>query len=799
MSESATIRFEGFELDPRARSLLRDGRRIPLTPKSFDLLLYLAEHPHQVVSKDRLLSAIWPDSFVEESNLSQHVFLLRKALATSGRADRIVVTIPGKGYQFVAAIEATPPAVLQRTSSHPGAASSGGLLVHAVRSVTSVVIEEEEDSAEEGDTDRASARSLPAPQTGGKPHRRWFVWSAVAATLLMCVILWRMSHPSPVGHVGVVLAELENATHDADFDRTLNRALEIDLEQSPYLSLLSPSAIGETLKAMQRPAGTPLLPALAREVCERNNAEVVLTGTLSQLGSRYLLMLEADSCVSGKQVAGSKAEASSKEGVLSALDSAAGHLRRQLGESSASLDRFQTPVAQATTSSLEALRAYTQGSESFERGDMKAAQNSLERAIALDPKFASAYRSLGSTFYERCDNAQAAQYFAKAYELRELTTERERLAIEIFYFGYGLNDSEEAIRRTRQFLEVYPNDSGSWGWTNLANIYVQLGEYTQAIDAGEHAMRLDPHSAAAAQVLARAYKQANRFSDAKRVADASIAEGKDLWLTHSILFHIAYAEGDQARIESEGQWGLTHLNSNMTLDDLGLAAATGGKLREALRDFTRARDESLRIGDREYADGVLLDEASVLAELGQPNEAAKILRQIQAPVGDSGDVVFYRAMAGDTAPAQKFIADTKSTAERDTVKVFVDLPLVKALLALEAHKPIESVQLLEPANPYLWRDYRVPYLRAQAETEAGMLDAAAEDYRLILRHQGVDPIAPVYSLSHLRLARVLARQKKLESAKAEYKAFLGAWRDADYDLPLLVQAREENTRLLSPR
>jgi tetratricopeptide (TPR) repeat protein len=315
---------------------------------------------------------------------------------------------------------------------------------------------------------------------------------------------------------------------------------------------------------------------------------------------------------------------------------------------------------------------------------------------------------------------------------------------------------------------------------------------------------MDPHSAAAAQVLARAYKQANRFADARRVADASIAEGKDLWLTHSILFQIAYAEGDRARMQADGQWGLTHLNSAMTLDDLGLAAATGGRLLEAMRDFKRAREESLRNGDQEYADGVLLDEASLLAEFGEGAKAVALLNEIKSPMGEPGDVVFHRVMAGDAVAGQRYVADAGAN-ERDTVKVFIDLPLVKALLALEAHQPEEAVRLLEPAKPYDLRDFRVPYLRAQAESEAGVqdasylevpgLDAAAADYRLILEHRGVDPIAPVYSLAHLRLARVLVRLKQVDAAKAEYRALFDAWKSADADLPLLVEARAEYARL----
>ncbi len=814
LAENTLIRFAGFELDSASRSLKREGNLIALTPKTFDLLLYLAAHPHQIVTKDKLLAAVWPDSYVEESNLSQHVFLLRKALAGTGRSDglssdhvdRIVVTIPGKGYQFAAKVDSGPGMSAELATKPQANASTSAFTLHSVRSVTSLVVEEELDESDDvsglNKTERSQkAGPLLLPALGGR-SRQW-LWAVTGLLLVAAtsVLVWHRLHPVSANHLNLVVADLENTTHDPDFDHTLNQAVQIDLEQSPYLNLLSRSAIQQTLSEMQRPSDTALTPAVAREICERNNAQAVLSATLSRFGSRYLFVLNANSCVSEKQIAGAKGEASSKDEVLQALDSAAGRLRQQLGESSASLERFQMPVAQATTSSLDALRAYTQGAESFEHGDMVAAQGSYERAIELDPGFASAYKSLGATYYERCDNAHAALYFRKAFELRKNTTERERLSIEIANYGYGLNDIEEAIRRTRQFLETYPNDSGSWSWTNLANLYTQLGEYPQAIDAGEHALRIDPHSAAAAQMLARAYKQANRFADAKRVANASIAEGRDLWLTHSILFQIATAEGDTARIHSEGEWGLTHLNANMTLDDLGLAAATRGRLHEALVDFARARAESLRNADQEYADGILLDQAEILAVFDeaaniQPSlAAASALKQIKVDVGDPGDVVLTQALAGDIAPAQHFAADAESASDRDTVKVYVDLPLVRALLALKANKANEALQLLEPARPYQLRDFRVPYLRAQAEEEANLPDAAVQDYRLILANQGVDPISPLYPLARLKLARLLLRQKKTDQSRTEFQAFLKAWKDADPDSPILIQARREFTAI----
>ena len=793
MADNVIIRFSGFHLDPAARSLEYEGRQITLGPKTFDLLFFLATHPHQVVTKEELLTALWPNSFVEESNLSQHVFLLRKALASNGQSGQIVVTVPGKGYQFAAALEQAPS--LERAPQQPPKNRQGELVLHAVQSVTRLVVEEESDD------------EAPALRMLGKPgtRRRLVVWLSAGVVALLFVVGsilgWRWMHPIHGEHVDLVLAELENTTGDPDFDRVLNQALTIDLEQSPFLSLLSRSKIGETLGEMQRPKDSALTPALSREICERNNAQGMLHGTIAKLGSRYVLILAADSCVSGKQIAGYKAEAGSKEAVLSALDEAAGHVRRQLGESSASLEKFQTPIAQATTPSLDALRAYSQAFERFEHGDFKSAQSLLERAIAQDPNFASAFRMLGSTYYNRGDFAQATKFIQKAFDLRERTTERERLSIEIAYYAFGVYDYEETIRSMQLFNQVYPNNAGNWA--NLANLYTQLGEYNEAIAAGEQAYRIDPRAGVTAQILARAYKRANRFADAKRVAYASIADGKNQWGTHSILFQIAYAEHDGTKIKTEGEWGLTHQSENQALNDLADAAATGGRLREAMDDFSRARAESLRGGDTDFANEVLMYQADVQVQLEELAGAKQTLSQLNEDAGgfpsDTGtkvNLALLKAQTGDISPAQHLLSTAgNGNDQKNTVLLFCDLPSLRATLDLKAHKAADAVQLLEPARPYQLRDFWIPYLRAQAETEAGMLDAAAADYRLILNNQGVDPLSPIYSLSHLRLARVLALQKKSDEARSEYTAFFEAWKDADPELKILADAKREYAQL----
>jgi tetratricopeptide (TPR) repeat protein len=515
---------------------------------------------------------------------------------------------------------------------------------------------------------------------------------------------------------------------------------------------------------------------------------------IANLGSKYLLTLTAESCVSGNQVAGYRAEANSKDDILGALDSVTGHVRQQLGESAASLERFKIPIEQATTSSLEALRIYSQAQESIDRIEPRAALELYQRAAALDPKFASAYYGAAVAYFKLSDRVQAAQTIKKAFDLREGTTQRERLNIEIAFHYFGDYDTEAALRDLKLFVATYPNNAAK-SWANLCGLYTQLGDYEQAIPAGEQALRLDPYSALRAETLSRAYKRANRFADAKRVAGPAAAQSTTGWGVHSILFQIAYAEQDEAALKAQTAWEMTHPQRDKSFSDLALAAATGGRLREAMDYFARAQAEALRAGDTGVAEDVLRDKARVLAEYGEFDQARSVLKKHTGDAGDDSDLVFLQAETGDLAPAQRFLAASNPLTDKDTIHIFFDLPLVRAQLALQAHKPLDAIQLLESARPYQLRDFNVPNLRAQAETEAGLLDAAAADYRLVLANQGVDPISPLYSLAHLRLARVSVIQHKKEEARREYRAFLAAWKDADLNLPLLMKTKMEFAEL----
>jgi DNA-binding winged helix-turn-helix (wHTH) protein/tetratricopeptide (TPR) repeat protein len=786
-------RFHGFELDPFRRVLSRDGGPVSLTPKAFDVLAYLVLNPGRVVTKDELLKAVWPDSFVEEGNLAQYVSALRKTL---GDKSCLIATVPGRGYQFAAQVFATRVLTEEAQTEIPvnalPDARPGDIFVQRVRERTRVVIE---DVPAVSTAPRETLLQLAAGTTSRRTRAwRWVAAPAIGGTLiaLTCAYSWKhFAHPPQLSDV--VVADFTNTTRDPTFDSTLNQALEIDLEQSPFLNLLSRSKIKETLALMQRRGDEALTPELAREICERNNAHAILYGTIANFGSKFLLTLAADSCADGRQVAAYKEVANSKDEILGALDAAAASVRRRLGESAASLQRFQTPITQATTPSLDALRAYSQGMESERRGDMKTAAYLFERAIALDPGFASAYMALGSSYYNVSDRAQAAEFSKKAFDLRERATERERLMIEIAYYYMGNYDMEAAVRSLKLFAQIYPNSSATYG--RLCSLYTRIGQYNQAIDAGEQALRMDPHSGYNSEVLARAYLHANRFADAKRVASAAVADGRGRWGIHSILFQVACAEHDAAQAKMEGEWGLTHQQGNLSLANLALDAVTRGKLREGSDYFSRARAESLRSGDGEFADSTLLDRAEVLTELGDTGRAAATLKQIKGDAGRPGDLAFLQARLGDSGLAQRFVDSSNSLTEKNTFHIYYDLPTVRAQLALRAHKPAEAVEVLEPARAYQLIDFRIPYLRAQSETAAGMLDSAAQDYRLILDNQGVDPLSPLYPLAHLGLARAYALASNKTGSRSEYEEFFACWADADANLPVLKQAHDEYSRL----
>lgn len=749
--------------------LRRAGEPVVLTRRAFDLLLFLVQRPGQQLSKDELLKNIWPDAFVDENSLAKSISVLRKALDDSG-ARPYIVTLAGRGYQFARTVEVATSAA--GVNSEPAAPVAEALPPSA-------------------STPTEATPVIRPAQSRATRHR---LLRALAASLILAVVVaasilgWRRAHPAPQS-VKVVVGDFENLTGDKDLAYALKSAFQIDLEQTPFLNVVSRNAVTETLAEMQQKSDEPLTPTLAMEVCVRNNAQAALTGSVSRIGEHYLLFLEAYRCVDGKPLGGFKEQAASKSDLLPALDSSTGHLRKELGESSASLGSYQTPIAQATTASLDALSAYSEAISSADRGDLNVAETLFERAIEIDPNFASAYKDLAILYYSRGDFPKARSLLFKAYDLRAHTTERERLAIEIAYNSHGIDDWETAIVDMQLYNHIYPNDAAMW--YALCRAYNELGLAPQAIAAGEHAYQLAPNSGQGVEYLMRAYRRAGRFDDAKRVAGPAIAAGKDRWGIHSTLYQIAFLQNDEQEMDVQSEWGLSHQQASHALIELGFTSASRGKLREARVFFARARDEALRNGDADYADDISMFLAGILIEYGDPNGARTALKQMRSSAEDPPTTAYFYALLGDLVPAERVISQADYAENKSTLSLYFDLPELRAVIDRQNHAPAKAVDDLEPARKYQLRDWGVPYQCAENEAEAGMLDKAAADYRLILNNPGIQPLWPAYTLTHLRLARVLARQKKTAEARTEYEAFLTAWKDGDSDLPLLREAKQE--------
>jgi DNA-binding winged helix-turn-helix (wHTH) protein/tetratricopeptide (TPR) repeat protein len=485
--ESRIYRFGAFRVEPGARSLTRNEQPVPLTPKAFDLLLYMARNPGRLLTKEELLGAVWPDSIVEEGNLSQNVFLLRKALGETSKENRYILTIPGRGYQFVAPMEAEAPQVV----------------VYAAHTQTTAVVEEEYFDG--------FPETLPDKLLTAKRRSRRWIWVGLAALAVMAgagVIAYRAAQqPIPVGHQEIVVADFVNHGKDPAFDLTLRKAVEIELGQSPHLSVLPPPKVAETLRMMGRQAAENLSEPVAREVCQRNSGQAVIAGEIVSVGSHYLVTLDALDCATGNAIWRAKAEATSKEDVLSSLDRATEQVRRQLGESPRSIKQFDVPIDQATTRSFDALVAYSKGTAILASSNAADAMPLLDRAIELDPKFALAYASRGSVLYNLQEFRRASEDYAKAYALSGGVSEKEKLRIAAVYYRNVDDDLERAADTYKVWTRLYPRDSAPW--ENLANVSIRMGRYRESVAAAREGLKLDPKSVLAYVALARAQKKAN--------------------------------------------------------------------------------------------------------------------------------------------------------------------------------------------------------------------------------------------------------------------------------------------------
>jgi eukaryotic-like serine/threonine-protein kinase len=766
--------FGPFRVDPGRRLLLRGDQVVPLQPKALDTLLVLVQNSGRLLSKEELMKSVWVDSFVEESNLTQNIFVLRKVLEEAGGGRGYIVTVPGRGYRF-----AEPVRVIPEEREKPEEA------IVASNSQSPVVIEH---------------TKLPIFR------RRWKLVVGAAVLLSLAAGGYRYFPRTPrlTGKDTIVLADFANMTGDPVFDSSLRLGLAAQLEQSPFLNLLPDQSITQTLSLMAQPRDSQLTEGLAREVCLRTGGAAVLNGVIAQVGTRYLLVLNASACSNGKIIASAQAQAPDKNHVLDALGAVATGIRGKLGEAMASIERYDAPPENVTTASLEALEAYSAGYKAMiARNDYPGAITFFQHAIELDTRFAMAYARLGINFYNQDQPARAAEFLEKAFELRGQLSEREKLYITASREAMDTGDMEAARKAYEAWAEMYPRDQFAIG--NLGVVYDYLGEYGKEHAALQEAWKLNPKNALVLANIVSDYTHLNRTEEALATAREAQARHLESNPLHSNLYFTYFLRRDAAGMEREA----AALLGKPGWDDLMLhfqsdTAAYAGQFAKA-RELTRRAVASAQRADKREAAAAYEAESAVREALtGNPGLARLQARSALALSDDreaGAMATFALALAGSSADTRRMADDLNRRFPKNTVVQFNALPIIRAAVALRAGQASKAIELL--AVPYelgqasasvTFALYPI-YLRGESYLAANQPLAASGEFQKVLNYPGLVQNQVIGPLSHLGLARAHALSGNPDTARSAYQDFLASWKDADPDIPVLADAHAGYAKL----
>lgn len=631
---------------------------------------------------------------------------------------------------------------------------------------------------------------------------------AAAAVIFVSLIsniglTWRGTHKLTEKDT-VVLADFMNTTGDPVFDGTLRQGLSVQLEQSPFLNLLSDQRITQTLSQIGKPEDARLTNELAREVCQRTGSTATLEESIEKVGTQYLLTLKAVNCSNGESLASTEAQASDKNHVLNALGMVASDIRSKLGESLRTVQEFDTPVNEATTSSLEALQAYNLGQRTMVGNDYRAAVALFQGAIRLDPKFATAYAALGTTYINLGETGLATENTRTAYELRARASERERFYIESHYHHFVTGDLEKARQTYELWAQSYPRDV--MPLTSLGNIHASLGQYDKALMSSREAVRLNPRGAMRYANLVRSYIHLDRLKEAQ----ATIEEARAQNLNTAImpLYQLAFLQGDPAAMAKAAAWSA---GDPGTEDELlyyqANTAAYFGRLKQARDLFRRARVSAQQREEKEAAAEYEAD-AAVQEGLFGNIAKARLGAQRALKFSKGRDVQFAAALAlafaRDAEQAEKLINDLADRFPEDTTVQFNYRPTVLAQIALSRNDPLKALNTLQAATPYELGDpaygaallnlYPV-YVRGGAYLVARQGAKAAVEFQKVLDHPGVVLNESIGALAHLQIGRAYAIAGGADKAKAAYQEFLALWKNADADCLILKQAKAEYAKL----
>ena len=600
----------------------------------------------------------------------------------------------------------------------------------------------------------------------------------------------------------VLLADFVNTTGDAVFDGTLKQALAVQLEQSPYLNIVSESKIREALRFMGKPPDERLTNDVAREICERQGIKALLTGTIASLGNHYVVTLSAVNGATGDSLAREQVEVDSKEQLLKALDKAATNLRQKMGESLSSVQQFATPLEQATTPSLEALQSYTLGHDAHIGMRDTAAIPHLKKAIELDPNFAMAYATMGVSLSNLGRASEGTAALKKAYELRDRASEREKLYIQAHYYDEVTLDSEKSLAVYAEWRQTYPRDTVAYDNAALAS--VAIGQHEKALEFASQAHRMDPQDLFAYDNLAGAYEALNRFDEAKSVAEEAKAKKLQVIAAYFVLTDLAYMRGDRAGYEHELEAVKGTPAEQFLLFFNAAWQAAMGKVTLSRDTWQRARETASNSGAKDFAAGLLALEAYDDALIGNPSEArqkaSRALELSADPDTRCGSALAFAA-AGDVQKSAALVAGLQRDVPENRFIQTAVIGEARAMEQLQKDQLAQAIATLEPLRAYEFgvglHSVGVTPLFLRGLVYLKMRDGAkaAAEFKRLLDHKGAAIWAMEYPLARLNLARAYALQGDAAQSRTAYQDFFAAWKDADPDVPVLKTAKTEYAKL----
>jgi len=773
--------FEQFVLDPAKRTLSRADSAVSLTPKAFDVLLFLVQNPNRLVTKEELLQAVWGDTFVEEGNLTQYISHLRKALDHNSEDSRLIVTIARKGYQFTERVTVVADAADLAKHATPQAA------------VTELL--------------KTDARPVefPAQEKVSKspsPRLRLREWLAAAALLIVIVaafwLYWGYRRRVMLSATDtIVLADVKNETGDPVFDDALDPALRYEMDQTPYLNILGIDKISGALAQLNLPPTTRLTPGVARQICAKTNSKLVISQSIGDAGNSYFLELRALDCASGATLAEEQADIDQRNEVIHELGVMAAGLRAKLGEPAGSLARFNQPLEKALSPSLEALQASTQGLKLSHAGDAEGGLKFYQRAVELDPNLAVAYGRMGAAYLFLGNTALSEAAYTRAYQLRDRLAERDRLGAEITYYSNVIGDWEKEYSSVLRFLEIFPRDV--FAHANLREAYVHLGRPDQAADEAAEVARLRPSAYYFGSAI-QSIRFASRFNEAKSwLAKADVLKFDNSLIRRERLI-VAFATGDRDNVEKILQQEEQGKFREDFLYEHALIEIQQGRFQSAARLRQQASAQTSKSSD---ANWWVIPAALEDAEVGKGAQARHYEVQAAAsPLDRNSKINLAQALArsGRTAEAGKLADQVSAERPEDTLVQHYFIPTIRAAIKLRQRDPAAAVELLRGTAKYELAftgfDYLYPaYIRGLAYLDLGDGRSAAAQFQKMLDNPGFTVRHVTGALAWLQLARAQKMMGDEAAARKSYETFLILWKDADPDIPIYQQAKAEYAKL----